>query len=151
MRKEMIEKYRIPIRDIVRIKKGEDFITEEGLCIPNHDLTLAPFRARSYAYCSDTRANDKILPLIKDVDLLYHETTFAHRDQALAYSTFHSTTVQAAELAVRAGADKLLMGHFSSRYKKISELEDEAREIFPDTIAVNDGDVFHVEQERQTD
>ena len=148
---EMIEKYNIPVMDIVRIKKGEDFIMKDGLRVPNQDLTMAPYRARSYAYCSDTRPNDNILPLIKDVDILYHETTFAHEDLALAHETFHSTTAQAADLAARAGAGKLLIGHFSSRYKKISELESEAREIFPDTMAVNDGDVFHIVKRRQTD
>ena len=151
IRKEWVEKYHISIQDIVRIKKGGDYITEGGLCIPNQELTLPPFQPRSYAFCSDTRPNDKLLPLIRDVDLLYHETTFAHRDQALAYETFHSTTKQAADLAARAGAGKLLMGHFSSRYKNISELQDEAREVFPGAIAVSDGDVFQVEKRRQTD
>ena len=149
--KEMIEKYQIPIRDIIRIKKGEDFTTRDGKCIPNHELTLAPFKQRSYAYCSDTLPNEKNLPLLREVDLFYHETTFAHSELALAGKTFHSTSVQAADLALKAGTGQLLIGHFSSRYKNISELEEEARSVFPATVAVNDGDVYHIKQVRQTD
>jgi len=151
IRKEMIEKYQIPVRDIVRIKRGEDFTTTDGKHIPNHNLTLAPCRARSYAYCTDTRPNEKNLPLLRDVDLLFHETTFEHGDLTLAKKTFHTTSVQAADLATKAGVRQLLIGHFSSRYKNITTLEEEAKSIFPATVAVNDGDVFHIEQTRQTD
>jgi ribonuclease Z len=112
---------------------------------------MPPYRARTYAYCSDTRPNKDNLPLLREVDLLYHETTFAQSETKLAHKTFHTTTVQAAELAAKAGVGKLLIGHFSSRYKKISALEEEARRIFNDTVAVNDGDVFAIEQVRQTD
>ncbi len=151
IRKEKIAEYSIPVRDIVRIKKGEDFETGDGRLIRNSELTMDPFRTRSYAYCSDTRPNEKNLPLLKGVDLFYHEATFSHTDLSLAHDTYHSTPVQAAELAKKASAGKLLLGHFSSRYKHVSDLEKEAKPIFPDTVAVNDGDVFRVEQERQTD
>jgi len=148
IRKEVIEEYKIPVRDIARIKQGEDFTTPDGQQILNHDLTLAPYRARSYAYCSDSRPNEKNLPLLTDVDLLFHEATFAHEDLDLAQKTYHTTTVQAADFAKKAGAGQLLIGHFSSRYKDISMLEQQARAIFPATVAVNDGDVFNIEQVR---
>ncbi len=143
--KEKITEFNIPIRQIVQIKKGADLVLNDGTVIPNKDLTLPPPDPRSYAYCSDTRPNEAMVPLIKNVDILYHETTFLDQDAKLAHETFHSTSKQAAELAAKAGAGRLLIGHFSSRYKDLSEFESEARQIFPDTIAVNDGDVFMVD------
>lgn len=142
--KEKIDTYHIPVRNIPEIKRGEDFVLPDGSIIPNSDLTLPPPRPSSYAYCSDTSPNEKIIPLIKDVDLLYHETTFLHEDAKLANVTTHSTSKQAAEFAVKAGVGRLLIGHFSSRYKRLSDFESEAREIFSETFAVNDGDVFEV-------
>jgi len=150
IRKEMILKYDISLRDVVKIKKGEDLITNEGKRIPNRELTLPPYLQRSYAYCSDTRPNEKIIPLIKGVDLFYHETTFAHEDLSLANETYHCTPVQAAELAARAEAGRLLIGHFSSRYKDVAVLEQEARAVFTATTAVNDGDVYEIEKRRRT-
>lgn len=143
--KEKIHQYNIPIRQIVEIKKGADLEMPDGRVIPNGELTLPPPAPRSYAYCSDTLPNEDILPLIREIDLLYHETTFLHEDEKLARETFHSTASQAAELARKAGCRKLLIGHFSSRYKNLSDFESEARKIFPDTTAVNDGDVFEVD------
>ncbi len=142
--KGKIDTYNIPVRNIPAIKRGEDFELPDGNIIPNSELTLPPPRPVSYAYCSDTSPNDKLIPLIKDVDLLYHETTFLHKDAKLANVTTHSTSKQAAEFAAKACAGRLLIGHFSSRYKRISDFESEAREIFNETFAVNDGDVFEV-------
>jgi ribonuclease Z len=144
IRKELIGEYEIPIRQIVEIKKGADFVLPDGTRIPNSDLTLPPPSPRSYAYCSDTRPNESILPLISGVDLLYHETTFLHDDVKLSHETYHTTARQAAEFAAKARAGRLLIGHFSSRYKRLSEFESEAREVFRETYAVNDGDVFEV-------
>jgi len=143
--KEKISEYNIPLMDIVKIKQGADFVRPGGRPIPNAELTLPPRAPRSYAYCSDTRMNKDLLPLLEGVDLLYHEATFAHEDVSLAHETFHSTARQAADLAAEAGVGKLLIGHFSSRYKDTSLLEKEAREVFPDTVAVNDGDRFEIE------
>jgi ribonuclease Z len=142
--KEKIREFNIPVADIVRIKKGSNFMTADGRRIPNSELTLPPPSPRTYAYCSDTRPNDAILPIIREVDLLYHETTFLNEDAKLAHETYHTTSGQAAEFARRAGAGRLLIGHFSSRYKQISDFESEAREIFEETYAVNDGDVYEV-------
>ncbi|MFC2116837.1 ribonuclease Z [Bacteroidota bacterium] len=143
--KEKIKEYNIPLRQIVEIKKGTDLLLQDGTVIPNSELTLPAPRPRSYAYCSDTRPNEAILPLIEGVDILYHEATFLNDDAKLAHETFHTTSRQAAELAKRAGAGKLLMGHFSSRYKDFSEFESEAKTVFPNTVIVNDGDVFEVD------
>ncbi len=143
--KEKIKEYDIPIREIVKIKKGSDFVLPDGNIISNSELTLSPPAPRSYAYCSDTRPNQSILPLIKNVDILYHESTFLHTEAKLAHETCHSTSRQAAEIARQVNAGKLLIGHFSSRYKDISEFEKEARGIFQNSVAVNDGDVFEVD------
>ena len=143
--KEKINEFKIPVKDIVKIKQGADFILPDGSIIPNAVLTQAPQAPRSYAYCSDTRMNKELIPFLKAVNLLYHEATFAQEDASLAHETFHSTAQQAAEMAVEAKAGKLIIGHFSSRYKDLSVLETEAREIFPDTTAVNDGDRFEID------
>ncbi len=143
--REKISEFKIPVKDIAKIKQGADFILPDGSSIPNSVLTQAPRAPRSYAYCSDTRMNKELIPFLEAVDLLYHEATFAQEDASLAHETFHSTAQQAAEMAVEAKAGKLIIGHFSSRYKDLSVLETEAREIFPDTTAVNDGDCFEID------
>lgn len=149
IKKDMIEKYKIPIKDIVKIKDGKDFKTSEGQVIPNSELTLPPFRTRSYAYISDTAYSEEIIELIRNVDILYHETTFLQKDADLAAETLHSTAREAAEIALKAGARKLLIGHFSSRYKTYDTFEKEAQEVFRETTAVNDGDVFSVSHVRE--
>ena len=149
IRKEMIEEYGISIRDIVSIKEGSDYTTSDGRVIPNEELTLSACRPRSYAYCSDTAYDEEIIDHIKNVDLLFHEATFLHEDVKLAVETTHSTSHQAAEIAVKAGAGKLLIGHFSSRYKHMELFEQEARLVFSESYSVNDGDVFAVAQQRE--
>lgn len=148
IRKEMIEKYMIPVSDIVRIKQGADYYTDKGQLIKNSELTLPPFRQRSYAYCSDTIYTESIVTYIQGVDILFHEATFSSEDSKMAEATSHSTASQAAEIARKAGAGKLLIGHYSSRYKDIQLLEKQAREIFQETYAVQDGDLYEVPQER---
>ena len=103
-----------------------------------------PWKPRSYAYVSDTAPFEELPGYVSGVDLLYHEATYPAELQNKAEQYFHSTTAQAAECAKAAGAGKLLVGHFSSRVKDISLLEAECREIFPETIAVNDGDIFEI-------
>jgi len=146
--KARIEEYGLGLADIKKVKEGEDFTTSAGKLIPNAILTLPPFRTRSYAYISDSAAKPEIIPYIKDVDLLYHEATFLSQDAELAAKTMHSTAAQAAHMAALAKAGKLLIGHFSTRYKNETSFLNEATEIFEPTIAVNDGDRFTVEQQR---
>jgi ribonuclease Z len=143
--KESIEKYQIPLVRIPAIKKGEDFITADGSVIKNEDITLAPRKQLSYAYCSDTKYFKRLASYVKDVTLLYHEATFDKTKDDLAEQTGHSTTVDAAKTALNANASSLVIGHFSARYRDIMPLVEEARTIFPKTYPAIDGKTFDVE------
>ncbi len=148
IRKDKIEAYKLGVEEIVRVKKGEDLITEKKI-IPNRELTYPPWHCRSYAYLSDTAYYPGIADYIKNVDLLFHEATFLERDRKLALETYHSTAVQAAKVAAKAGAKKLLIGHFSTRYKDIDEFQTEAAQLFGPVICVADGDRFRIEMYRE--
>ncbi len=146
--KNKITKYKIGIEDMAKIKNGADHVMEDGTVIPNSKLTMKPWHPRSYAYISDTSFKASIAEHIKDVDLLFHEATFLEEDKELAKKTLHSTARQAGEMAKKAGAGKLLIGHFSSRYKNDEEFLQEAKEVFGETMSVNDGDVFSIPLKR---
>lgn len=135
---DMAKFYNIPLKELPQIKKGADFVTEEGVIVPNSRLTRDAEPARSYAYCSDTAYSESILPIIENVDLLYHEATFLDADAARAKETGHTTALQAALIAQKANAKKLIIGHFSSRYTDNSLLLSEAKNIFPNTILANE-------------
>ena len=137
--REMIDFYQIPVRAIQCIKQGADYVTPEGKTIPNAWLTRPATPARRYAYCSDTGYFPKILPYIHQVDLLYHEATFAEADAARAYETFHSTAKQAATIARDAEVKRLLIGHYSARYEELTPLLDEAKSVFPQTCLAQEG------------
>ena len=117
MSKEAIARYRLGIEEIARAKRGEDLVLPDGTLLPNHLLTLPPYRPRSYAYISDTLFDPGLADAVRGVDLLFHEATFSGKDERLAAETFHSTATQAAFIAREAGAGQLLIGHFSSRYR----------------------------------
>jgi len=142
--KAQIKKYQIPIADMKHIKAGEDFTTPGGEIIPNNLLVTPARHPRSYAYCSDTAYSEKIAEAVKNVDLLYHEATFAEADLKTAAETFHSTGMQAAQTAKMANAKKLLIGHFSGRYKTTDDILSEARSVFPETYVVTDNDVYDI-------
>lgn len=148
LRPEKLKEYNIPIRDRQRIKEGGDFITPEGQVIPHAELTINHYKPRSFAFCSDTRYEDSYIESVRNVDLLYHEATFAQNNQELASQTYHSTGKDAATVAEKAGAEKLLIGHFSARYKDHSPILDEAVKVFPNTVAIAEGDVFEVEKKK---
>lgn len=147
--KDKILEYGLGVEDIRKIKQGKDHIAIDGRVIPNSELTKPPYSPRSYAYISDTSYAPKIAEKIKHVDLLFHETTFLEEDKALAKQTFHSTAKEAAMIAKAAQADKLLIGHFSTRYKDERRFINEAREVFPDTWSVDDGNRYSVELRRR--
>jgi ribonuclease Z len=145
IKKEAIEKYNIPIHQMQNIKNGMDFITPNGVVIPNSGLTNEPSAPRSYAFCSDTGYTETFLEQIRGVDLMYHEATFLKDRAETAREKTHSTTVEAATIARKAGAGKLLMGHYSARYKDLSLFQKEAQEVFPNSILVQEGDVITIE------
>jgi ribonuclease Z len=139
IRKDMVEYHKIPIQEIIHIKRGVDFITNEGMVIPNDQLTSEQHPPKSYAFCSDTVYYEAIVPFIQHVDLLYHEATFSDEDMTRAKETLHSTASQAATIAKLANVKKLIIGHFSARYKDLTPLISQAQKIFPNTTAAEEG------------
>lgn len=139
IRPEALSRYDLGIAQCVAAKRGEDITLENGEVIPNETLTYTPYRGRSYAYLSDTLYSPRAANLVSGVDLLYHEATFTEYDKAMARQTGHSTARQAAQVALKAGAGRLLIGHFSARYHDEKALEEEAKELFPATQAVVEG------------
>lgn len=140
MKGDMVKFYNIPAWKIPAIKSGEDFVTPDGNLIANEILTTPAAPAVSYAYCSDTMADKRVAEDVKGVDTLYHEATYDSSLASQARERGHSTAVEAAEIAVAAGAKRLIIGHFSKRYLNGEELLlEEAQAIFPNTILANEG------------
>lgn len=134
IRRDMIDFYQIPVYMINRIKNGEDYMLDDGTCIPCDRLTLPADPPRSYAYCSDTAYLPRIVEQIQGVDLLFHEATFASSEAVRARQAFHSTAEQAAKIALDAQVKKLVIGHFSARYETETVLLEEASAVFPNTV-----------------
>lgn len=137
--RDMIDFYNVPVRWLKDIKQGADYVTEEGEVIPNARLTRPAAAPKRYAYCSDTSFSPEIIPWIEGVDLLYHEATFCDQDMARSKKTFHSTARQAAEIALRAQVKRFVIGHYSSRYEDLTQLHQEAKSVFPETIMGEEG------------
>ena len=130
-----ISKYpEIETCDYHHLKLGKDFVLKDGYVLKNEILTTDPSKSVSYAFCSDTRYSEKIIPMIDGVDLLYHEATFLHDLKEMADYTGHTTALEAARIARKANVGKLIVGHFSNRYGDLSVFTDEAREVFPNTF-----------------
>ncbi len=139
-----VDKDKLPdglrLRQIANLKKGDDVLDADGnILYRNAELTLPPRRSRSYAYCSDTAYREEIIEQIRGVDILYHEATFGYDEEPKAIETQHSTAAQAATIASKAEVGKLLIGHFSARYKDLTSLMEEARAIFPGTELAIEG------------
>jgi ribonuclease Z len=146
-----IDKSRLPeglsIQQLAGLKNGLDVTDDNGNVIYKNDvLTIEPKHSRAYAYCSDTGYNEGIVPLIKDIDLLYHEATFSLEEESKARETLHSTAHHAALIAERANVKKLLIGHFSARYKELESLLLEARVTFTNSFLAVEGETFVVEE-----
>ena len=140
--KETIRRLEIPLSQIAGIKRGDDFVAEDGTVYKNREITEKPKRSCKYAFCSDTKYDESIIPLIRDVDILYHEATFLEDMKERAAKTYHSTAKQAATIAKKAEVFELLIGHFSARYNTIDAHLDEAREVFSNTKLAVEGKVF---------
>lgn len=134
------------LANMALLKKGMDILDDEGQIIfKNEDLTLPAKKSFSYAYCSDTIFDESIVPYIMKVDLLYHESTFTTDMEDRAKETFHSTAKQAAIIANKAQVSKLMLGHYSIRYKDLQPLLSEAKAIFPETILAKEGESIVLE------
>ena len=142
--KEKIEQAAIPVEYYSALKKGADYVAPDGRLFKNETLTLDSEEPKSYAYCSDTLYNEQYFEQISNATLLYHEATFLNNMLDRAGETCHTTALQAAQVALKTHAKKLLIGHFSARYKTLNELLDEARSIFPETELAIEGKVFMV-------
>jgi ribonuclease Z len=127
-----------------KIKNGKDITLEDGRVIPNAELTFDPIQPKSYAFCSDTVYHEAILPIIENVDVLYHESTFLESEQSLAERTLHSTAKEAARIALKANAKQLILGHYSTRYESITLFKEEAETIFSEVLLAEDGATFEL-------
>lgn len=146
-----IDKDRIPtdlsLQQLASLKTGADILDNEGnVRYRNAALTHAPRKSRSYAYCSDTAFDIDLINIVQQVDVLYHEATFMESEKDKAEETKHSTAAQAAEIAIKAHVGKLLIGHFSARYKELDPLLNEARFIFRNTELALEGQTFTIEE-----
>ncbi len=126
----------------MQIKAGSDFVDADGNTIKNAHLTRPPRVPVSYAYCSDTAFHPPLIPLIKGVDLLYHESTFCKDLEKRAVETYHSTAAEAARMASMAEVKKLLLGHFSARYSNLNGFLEEAKPLFEHTELALEGTTF---------
>ncbi len=136
----------LSVPDLLALKEGKDLFDQNGqLRYRNETLTLPPRKSRSYAYCADTRYQASLVATVCGVDMLYHEATFMQEEAELAAARYHSTTVQAATLAQQAQVGQLLIGHYSSRYRDLNPLLQEAQAIFPRTQLALEGHDYPVE------
>lgn len=139
---EAVNQYGIETCYYHKIKAGGDITLDDGRVIPNSELTFDPVPAKSYAFCSDTMYNEDIVPLIQNVDVLYHESTFLDSEEHLCEKTMHSTAKQAASIANSANVKHLVLGHFSTRYGSIEMFKEEAQTVFPNIHLADDGKIF---------
>ena len=134
--------YDIDIAYYRGIKKGKSVTLGDGTIVPNSELTADPEPPKSYAFCSDTRYDPSIIPQLRNVSVLYHESTFLEEHAALAGPTKHSTAREAAQIAKGAEVGTLILGHFSTRYDDYSLFQKEAQAIFPEVKMADDGKIF---------
>ena len=144
IRRDMIDMYGIPTSQINNIKNGIDWTTPDGEVIPASRLTTPANKPRSYAYCSDTRYNPALAEMVRGVNTLYHEATYADIDQLRAEKYFHSTAAEAAATARDAGVGQLIIGHYSQRYNSEDILLAEARKVFQNTVLAKENAQFNI-------
>jgi ribonuclease Z len=137
-----VQDYEIDTCYYQNIKNGKDITLDDGRVIENEKLTFDPIPAQSYAFCSDTAYNEAVIPLIENVDVLYHESTFLQSEENLAKKTMHSTAKEAAMIALKANVKQLILGHYSTRYESIELFKVEAETVFPEVLLADDGKSF---------
>ncbi|MEP5828700.1 MAG: ribonuclease Z [Maribacter dokdonensis] len=136
------EKYGIDKAYYNNIKNGKNITLDNGTIVSNSELTFDPPEPKSYAFCSDTVYDESLAEKIKNVDVLYHESTFLETETDLAVKTKHATAKQAAMVAKEANVKTLVLGHYSTRYKSIALFKEEASTIFPNVVLADDGKTF---------
>jgi len=139
---EAVANYKIDKCYFQNIKNGKDITLDDGTVVPNNKLTFDPPKPKSYAYCSDTGYYPEIIGQIKNVDALYHESTFLESEAHLSTKTKHATAREAASIAKKADVGTLILGHYSTRYKSIALFKEEAEAIFPNVELAEDGKIF---------
>jgi ribonuclease Z len=164
VKKDKIETYHLSISEIAALKRGEDLVrkagplvepcmeneycpqsgTDEDLCLPNEEFTYYPYEPRSYAYCSDTRYFPELASWVKGVNLLYHEATYPEEMAEKAQMRFHATASQAAQCAKEAGAERLMIGHFSSKYPDHQIFLSQAQVVFPHTVLAKELESYEI-------
>lgn len=164
VRKDCISKYGLTLAEIGALKRGEDVVrqagendvpsvengfrplsgTDEPVVIPASEAAYKPYVPRSYAYCSDTAPFPELASWVRGVDLLYHEATYPAEMKDMAVKTFHSTSEDAARCALEAGAGRLLIGHYSSRYSDLRPFLQQAMDIFPETSLAKELDKLEI-------
>jgi ribonuclease Z len=142
--KDSTIEFDVPAAFYEKLKDGEDYETKDGRIIQNEWVTIANKPARSYAFCADTKFDETLCEKTKDVTVMYHEATYLKDLTERADARFHSTSEQAATIALRAGVKKLLIGHFSSKYDKLDAFLHEAREVFPETDLAIEGVTYKI-------
>ena len=142
--KEAVEQYALTLTEIGTLKRGEDVLRSDGTRIPAAEAAYKPFAPRSYAYCSDTAPFPEEALWLRGTSVIYHETTYQEVFADQAALRHHCTTLQAARIALEAGAGKLLIGHYSSRSGAPADYEAECRGIFPETYATSDGEAYDI-------
>lgn len=142
--KEKVEEVNVPVAYFTSLKKGNDYIGPDGAIYKNEILTVDSAEPKTYSYCSDTCYNENYFNQISNSTVLYHEATFLNNMLERAVETQHTTALQAGEVALKTNAKKLLIGHFSARYKTLNELLDEARTVFPETELALEGKTFMI-------
>lgn len=143
-KKDMLKKHGVKgVEAIQALQRGEDFTTSNGLVVRNEEFTLQQPQ-RSYAFLGDTIFHQGVSQYVRGVDTMYHESTFLNDDAERAAERFHSTATQAASVAKEANVKKLLLGHFSAKYKETDLFENEAKVVFDNTIASKEGETYEV-------
>jgi ribonuclease Z len=141
---EQARAYEIPAAFYSHLQEGADYQRKDGLLVKNHWVTLPPPQGKKYVYCADTIYDEGLIPYLEEADLAYHETTYLESLAERAAERFHSTTVQAATLASKARAKRLLIGHFSSKYTELEPFLEECLPIFPATELSTEGATYLV-------
>lgn len=144
---EKLQKEEVPSGPLYgRLKKGETIHLENGKILYGKDYLGPDKKGRTVTILGDTRKYPNSVELAKNADVLVHESTFNQYEAKLARAYYHSTTVEAAQIAKEAKVKQLFLTHISARYigKAAVELENEAKKVFKQTKVVKDFDEFSI-------